>query len=634
MPVISHRILVPALLLLSAALALGPLVSDSTTFDETSKLTAGYSHLVTGDFRLAPEHPPLARIWAAFPLLWMDLNWTPLDHPAWIQADPFGVGRDWLFARNNGHQVMMTARMTMVALLMATCLGVYWLGRRLFGREAGLLALISAAFSPTLLGQGHLVATDLPLTLAFMLCLLSAAALAERVTPLRLAALAASLGAAATIKFSWPLVLPALAATAVHAIFRRQAPLLAGPTGPRPLRRRQTRLIVFASLALVLAISTLAAIWSAYGWRADVVARDGDNPASLESTRQIIAAKWDRAMLTDKGTPKSGLTVGAIRQAAQTGVLPGAYSLGLAQAYASTQQRSSFLMGAYSIDGRASYFPIAMLVKTPLPTLLLALVGIIALFSGATRVREPLLLTALAVFGLTYLAAALSAGINIGVRHVLPLYPVLFVLAGAAVAIARRRIGRVAIGGLVIWLVAATAWAHPHYLSYFNEAAGGPARGHRWLSDSNIDWGQDLIRLADYAQAHPHERLHLAYFGSALPAAYGIDYSPLPSYLPLEAPDALTPGTYAISLTLLQGVYHPLYRSETWLNPRIQDRYRTLIEADNGVSPALHAWQFARLISRLAGREPDERVGYSLWLYRLDETAIRQLIAPADSPAP
>jgi hypothetical protein len=190
-----------------------------------------------------------------------------------------------------------------------------------------------------------------------------------------------------------------------------------------------------------------------------------------------------------------------------------------------------------------------------------------------------------------YAAASLTRGINIGHRHLLPLYPFLFVAAGRVAAWAAsawpRRGPALVVGALAAWHLGAALWIHPHYLSYFNELSGGPARAYRILVDSSLDWGQDLKGLRPYMEAHGIPRVKLSYFGTADPAYYGIANDQLPSYLPLprEVVRSFAPGdVLAVSATNLQGVY---------LEP--EDR---------------------PMMERLRQEEPVGRVGYSILIFR------------------
>jgi hypothetical protein len=226
------------------------------------------------------------------------------------------------------------------------------------------------------------------------------------------------------------------------------------------------------------------------------------------------------------------------------------------------------LLGRISAGGSPAFFPAAFLVKTPLPALALMAAGL--WLSARRRERRgelALLLAAPAV----YAAAALAAPLHLGHRHILPVYPFLFVAAGAAASPRRGRAGprAVALGGaaacaLSALLVFAPPWrpqaAFPDFLAYFNELAGGPRGGGRVLVDSDLDWGQGLKSLAAWLRTRGvSEPVNLCYFGTAEPRFYGVRYVNLPGGLPF-APEAgfekaRVPGWLAISATSFSGVY-------------------------------------------------------------------------------
>ena len=117
-----------------------------------------------------------------------------------------------------------------------------------------------------------------------------------------------------------------------------------------------------------------------------------------------------------------------------------------------------------------------------------------------------------------------------GIRYLLPVYPLIFVFIGKAATIWPRGLrARLVVAFLVTWLSTSTLWNWPNYLSYANELIGGSSNGYHYLSDSNLDWGQDLEQLAEYLRENGIERVQLGYFGTADPSRYGIDYEYLPS---------------------------------------------------------------------------------------------------------
>ncbi len=629
----SHLVLVPLLLAINAALAITSLVGDSPTFDETAHVASGLTIVKTGDYRLSPEHPPLGKMWCTWPLLFVAHHWPALDNSFWVQADLFGFGQHLLYELNDGQRLVVLARCMMVVLLLATCLTVYALARTLFGASAALLALAVAAFSPTLLAHGRLVTTDLPVTLALALTLLTFGRLLARVTVGRILAAGLALGAASVSKFSWPLVLPALAVMLGVTIYRERA------------RGRHVLRTIGASLAVGLI--AWAGLWTCYGWRNSVVAplpAEQDSPAAhaqLESTRKAIGS-WRQAMYDGDGRPQPGFIPAVLRVAHEYRLLPEPYLVGLSIAVAISRGHESYLMGTYSFAGQPLYFPIVFALKTPLATQALLIVGIVALARRRVTTPQQTLLIGVVAFACVYAVYSVNTGINIGQRHLLPLYPLIYAFAGAAAAWAARPLARWLLGAALVWLVAANLWIHPYYLAYFNELVGGPARGHLYLVDSNLDWGQDLLRLADYARAHPQERIKLAYFGSAVPTRY-LPCAALPSFRPFEPQAELTAGTYVVSATQLLGVYEQHARDAFW-TPDAQRAFQEVgliaaAELPVNAPAELRAqqaqardeypyWRACRLLNRLAQRRPDERIGYSLFVYRLSDAAVAELTRP------
>jgi hypothetical protein len=204
-----------------------------------------------------------------------------------------------------------------------------------------------------------------------------------------------------------------------------------------------------------------------------------------------------------------------------------------------------------------------MLFKTPLATLIaFAVAAALALIRLRRRniPADPWPLLCLAIPILLYGAFALGSNLNLGIRHLLPIYPLLFLAAAVMIArfhATKPRVIRAVAALLGITLLLESLAAFPNYIPFFNLAAGGMRNGINLLGDSNLDWGQDLPLLADWQARHPARRLYLCYFGSADPAAYGIRYINLPNgyFLNDSAQFPSAPGTIAVSATKLQGLY-------------------------------------------------------------------------------
>jgi hypothetical protein len=653
-----HRYLVPGLLAINVSLAFTSMLGDSITLDEVSHLTSGYSYLRTGDFRMAPDHPPLAKLWAALPLLLVDNHWPGPQVPGWQAGDYWAYGKHWLFVANDGERLAPVARGMMVVLLPATCLCIYAIGRGLFGPPAGLLALSLAAFCPTLLAHGRLVTTDLPATLCSLLTLLAAARLLRRITPFNVLLAGLALAAFALTKFSWPLVLPALVAMAIAAVVlsnsTRSSVARAGGAAADPVQVPRTaarRALALAGAAALIGLVTWLAIWTCFGWRySPFIGPDRDRALMVttetpdEPTPGTMALAWDAVLRDYDGRPMRGVMAALLRFARDRRLLPEAYLYGVAYTHKTTLLRAAYLCGEFSDTGFRSYFPIAFAIKTPVPTMLLIVAGIAAIALRRARpARNGVLLVGLATYVACYAATAVASNINIGHRHLLPLYPPLLVAAGAAAAWLGTRAGRWLIGAALLWLVGANLYIHPHYLSYFNELIGGPARGHLYLADSNVDWGQDLKRLAAYARRHPGEKLKLAYFGAAIPTRYGFPVEMLPSFHGLPVTATLDGGTYVVSATQLHGVYDLTCRDEFWQNANAVAYYRNLHTLMNSPQESLSEKErrdlprmrelfdqlrWGRLVCALRRRAPDERIGWSLLVYRLSAAQLDRMTRP------
>jgi hypothetical protein len=231
----------------------------------------------------------------------------------------------------------------------------------------------------------------------------------------------------------------------------------------------------------------------------------------------------------------------------------------------------TYLLGKRSISGWWYYFPVVFLIKTPLATIIGAIWGMLHL--GLKRYWNTLLLLTIPP-GL-WMGAAMLTKINIGYRHILPLLPFLIILiARLARDLANKKWRKTLFILLSSWLVIATVWIAPNYLAYFNEWIGDPRSGRYWVSDSNLDWGQDLENLRRYIKENNIQEIYLSYFGMPeLPNQYKIAHKSFPDVFnpndPMFRPYNPPPGTYVISITHLTGqTLYPLFEYDPldWFN--------------------------------------------------------------------
>jgi hypothetical protein len=563
--------LVVALVALLAGLAVHAMRGNSATFDEGAHLPAGYTHLALGDHRLNPEQPPLAKLLAAVPLLAVGPELRSND-VSWTAARQWEFGRRFLYRWNDADLLLFLGRLPIVALAACLVVAVFVTARQLFGPLAGAIAAFLAALSPDVLAHGALVTTDLAFALFFFLAVIAFERALERATPGRLLAAGLATGAAFATKFSAPILLAVLGLFGLWTALA-DAPCVASPGGrPRLAEGRGRRLWHVALLLAAVAATSLVVVWAAYGFRA------------VLSPDPTVRAELRGPLVADH----VGLLERAVASAGRARIVPEDYARGVLFVAEHSAARSAFLLGERSDHGFPHYFAVTFLLKTPVPLLLLTVLAL-ARVPRLPRREAVLLWLPVAV----YLAATTTRGLQIGHRHLLPTYPFLFVAAGEALAGLRgwrAPKGTVLAAALGLWYAAGTLVQHPHHLAYFNEIAGGSKNGWRLLVDSNLDWGQDLKRLAEWLQENPTPGLKLSYFGSADPAYYGIVSEALPGYTAPHAPRItreIHPGDIlAVSATNLQGVY---------------------------LEPADRA-----LMERVRALPPIARVGYSIFVYRSD----------------
>ena len=489
------RTIAPVLLLaLFAALAVSSLAGSSVTGDEVAHLPAGYTYVRTGDFRLNPQHPPLMKALAGLPLLALDLE--PVDRlPGWLEADEWTFGKAFLAAnRQPLHRIVFLARLPMVAIGVLLGAILFAWARDLWGYGGALMVLTLYALSPNLLAHTGLVTTDVGVACFSVLALYA----------------------------SWRLL---------RRGGRRGDAILAGLGLGLALLAKYTG-VVTAGLVVALLAGAWLLRWAA-GRRSPGAPLRTEPGAPMPGT-DVRSAGGGGAPGATFSTRRLALSLGLIFALALLIVALGFgapdglsnYRQGFARIYADANPRwEGFLWGEYSATGFRYYYALATLWKTPLPTLIAFAIGLGSI-SARTWERRVDWLFLLLPFA-TFHAAGVFNQANIGIRHVLPAYPFLFLASGAAavrLAGAGWR-GRLVLAALCIWLAAGTLRAHPHYLSYFNAlAGGGPVGGIRYLDDSNVEWGQDYRRLAEWVEERRPSELALLAFEPLPPSVYGLEH--------------------------------------------------------------------------------------------------------------
>ena len=564
-------LVVPAILLFYF-LALNSLVGDSPTMDEQNHIARGFAYLRTGDPRLSVEHPPLVNSLSALPLLTMPEISLPLDDPSWDRqpADIFWYvfAEKFIWQVNRSldiQQIFFLARLPIVFLTIGLGLVGWHFAREMWGYPASLLVFMLLLFDPNILANGRYSTTDMGGTLfAFLSTYLLWRLWQARGWNWRRWFWAAlGIGLAFSSKLSTLVFVPIWAAVALLPLY--------GGGRNRSLRAASRRLV-----QLVLAgLAALLVLWAIYRFEWGHFLFLDERLAGVNSWQGPMPTFWsgiERIFLLSSGG------------------------------------RPGFLLGQFSNQGFPLYFPVVLLTKTPLLTLVLLLgAAIILVALRKTRPNAVFLLVPLAV----YFIVSMFSALNLGYRHLLPLLPFMYLLIGGVASKPVREWawryfvspseGQEGVSSapvisvllLLLSLVLIDFWIHPHYLSYFNLAAGGPANGNRIAIDSNIDWGQDLLRLQRWIEDNEVDRIKLAWFGTADPDYYGLNYDPLPGFPrpafisqwtdPPFDPTAPEPGIYVISASSLWELPLPEKNVYPWFRDR----------------------------------EPDDRIGYSILIFEV-----------------
>jgi hypothetical protein len=513
--------------------------ANTETYDEAMHLAAGYSYLARRDFRLEPQNPPLVKEYLALPLFLAYRQPFNPDPQHWHDGTDYLVGHNFLY-KSSVRADEMIALSRLVNLFLGVCLIALtgWWASRLWGDRAAILAMALASLEPNLVAHSSLVTTDMGVTLFVFLTLYILWEYLRFPKWWLLVATGLMTGMALASKFSAILLLPMI------GVIVAVLPLLAKQYFLLPLKSNQEtrsyKLLQSATVLFIIFFIAFLVVPAAYFFH-------GLQP-------------WLAGF-------KRFLTLGQGGQPA-------------------------FFLGEYSYQGWWSYFVIAFLIKTPLGSLMLIAASIFSWRRGnALRSREAILLL---VPVLTIFLAMIQAKVNIGLRHILPVYPFLFVLASrfATVRLRRRWLSPFLVGAPLLLTAFSSLRIAPHQLAYFNEVVGGADQGYRYLIDSNLDWGQDLKGVKAYMEKEKLPIIYLSYFGTAPPSYYAIRYQFVPGSWPLEWPP-------------------PADRV-----PADAPRKILAISANNLQELTTHEYL---LFGWLRARKPVAKIGYSIFVYDLTD---------------
>jgi 4-amino-4-deoxy-L-arabinose transferase-like glycosyltransferase len=638
---------VALLLALYAAMALGASLHKGVSFDEGEELAVGYNIWVHHDFRMEGANGDLVKRWTTLPFLLTHPKPAPTDNDYWKQAKAYRFGYEFLFASGNAPEwLLLQGRIMAVLIGVATGWLIYYCSGELFGARGGFFSLILFVFSPHLLAFGGIVSTDMSACFTLLGATWCVWRLLHKATLGRLGLSLVFTGLLVLAKPSGLVIIPITAVMfAVKLMGRRPLEWRLGR--PRVIVSRPAQLGVFCGMLALHAFAGWAMLWAHYDFRFKA--------SPVPNDPEVI---FRHAPVEDPVDPS---VASFLAWSNKTHFLPEGFLQGIHALLASNDRRDAFMNGQWKIGGWNLFFPYTMWVKTsPALFLLLALglagwwrarrPGVLAAGGGPLENAVPSFYEGTPYFALAgiYFATALMQNVDIGHRHILPVYPPMYIFGGGAIALLWP-LAKPFIRGLtvvlLIWFAGESLALYPNFLAYFNPLAGGSALGYEHLVDSSLDWGMNLPELKGWLDRNNPGQLnpvYLAYFGTDSPEYYGINSNRLPCYPDWRPHDVFGygPGLYVISATLFESDYTLTFGP--WSTKYEQDyqQYLHLMEVYEPAlnDPVLHAqllqihpqeyWddafgifeklRFGRLCAWLRhNRPPDANVGYALLIWRL-----------------
>jgi len=489
-----------SILLVMGANLLTIVARKTITNDEIVHIPSGYYYLTSKNFRLNPEHPSLIKMWASLPLLVVKPAAPPLKQNPNQDFAQFTMSTSldfWKANRSRFAAITFWTRFPMVLLTMALGALIFIYGRQLFNRQAALFAVALFSLEPSMIAHGRIVHTDIAAAFAYLLFFLSLRSYCRNPTSLRALGLGLVMSVALLAKFSLVITIPIFLAGLLYVVV--------------VARRLHTFHAKILWQFLLAALGALVLVNAAYFFKHPALAR----------------AEVNWIIGTTPSTAKDALF--AIKQLSKA--LPTSYLFGLYTVVVHNQVgHSASLLGDYRSSGWWYYFPVAFGLKTTVPFLLLSLSAVgWAVFETVRRRKKMLLGLLLPI--VIYLSVSMSSRINIGIRHLAPVFPFLFLLSGAfldrLLKSQFRRSSTVLTILLFSWMVVITFRAYPDYIPYTNCLSLGRP-GWQLLSDSNVEWGDDVGALAEYLLAHGETKIRGALSGGATLENYGVQLVDFP----------------------------------------------------------------------------------------------------------
>lgn len=636
------------LLLIFFLLATTSLIRKSPTFDEPVHLTGGYAALVKKDFRVNPENGIFPQLWAASPLI-LDHNikLNTAEDPGWKTGTRWEIADNFIFSSGNDFEKMFfISKIMMLIIAVAVGIVVYFASKSIWGNPGGYISLFIFSFSPTVIAHSRLITSDMPAAGFFLFSTWLFYKLLQNFTLGRLLLFCTSISLLALSKMSAIIILPVLLAIACVRIFLKKRIKIQLINVHFELKKQAHQVTAIVASLFFAGFFAYCFIWMTFGFRYSMLAD--------ETCREKVNKSWE-IILENKS-----LSTDTISFTKEHHLLPEAYLYGFGFVLKKSSVRSSFLNGKYSLTGWRSFFPYCFVMKTPVAVILMFLLGLIGPFILSMKkkinIRIPHLIWRLSFplfLIIIYSVFSVFSNLNIGQRHLLPIYLPIFIVAGGTGILIRKNnfAGTVGVALICFSLLFDNINMYPDYLAYFSPFFGGPANGYKHLVDSSLDWGQDLKGVRNFLQKeHQNEpNVYIAYFGTVNLNQFNMPQKRLLCYFEQNLNDVfiLKGGTYCISATMLQMTYWPEFAEFKPEHEKMLTAYKNQFDEINASLQSPEKLQelikqkgrpylqktvreyellrFAKLCSVLRMKKPDKMIGYSYLVYNLTDDDIHSI---------
>ncbi len=498
--------------------------TDSQTSDEGVHLSAGYTYLTRHDYRFNPEHPPLVKKLAALPLLFLHPK-MPANQSYWKNAANFFYdswkenryfAQDWFYSSgNNANQLLFWGRVPITLLTLILGLAIFFFSASLWGWWGGLLSVLVYVLDPNIAAHGHLITTDIGIALGYLIATFAFWNLLKKPDWKAVGLFGLALGIASLMKFTSVILLPTFILLLIWHVYLNKLKV-----------NQFWKLIGQIALGFLLA---WLIIWAGYGFNTQKASINGDitNTVLMQNSIAVTFSPLEKSFINNSYKIISPV------------LYPRYYFKGLIMVLSHAEGgQTDYFLGHLSSKGWWYYFPVMFSAKTPVATLVLLIMAIWLLIKNEkTRVIASFLL----ISSVTYLIVAMFSKADLGIRHILPIYPLLFILIGGLVTVWPLQPWRNIIILSLIYLLISFSFAAPHFLAYFNELWGGSDHGYLITSDSSVDWGQDLFRIQNYIKTHNIKDPYIDYAwgGPNELSYYHIQYRPVSQLTPSSTGDLI-----------------------------------------------------------------------------------------------